>query len=65
MDKTFEKDGYIMAWNPHIPYIGLQYDNEYAGMNEDSHMRRHQSSQRGKIGDMPLGQHAPNSPSAK
>lgn len=65
MDRTFEKDGYIMAWNPHIPYIGLQYDTESAGMNEDSHMRRHQSSQRGKIGDMPLGQHAPNSPNAK
>lgn len=27
-DKTYEKDGYIMAWNPYLPYIGLVYDTE-------------------------------------
>jgi hypothetical protein len=25
-DKTYEKDGYIMSWNPRLDYIGLQYD---------------------------------------
>ena len=25
-DKTYEKDGYIMSWNPQLEYIGLQYD---------------------------------------
>ena len=25
-DKVYEKDGYIMSWNPYIGYIGLQYD---------------------------------------
>lgn len=25
-DYTYEKDGYIMAWNPRIGYIGLSYD---------------------------------------
>ena len=25
-DKTFEKDGYTMTWNPRLDYIGLQYD---------------------------------------
>lgn len=28
-DKTFEKDGYIMSWNPYLPYIGLVFDTEY------------------------------------
>lgn len=25
-DSTYEKDGYIMSWNPYIGYIGLTYD---------------------------------------
>lgn len=54
----FEKDGYIMSWNKHIPYFLLQYDTEY-GLNEDSQMKRHLAGQRGK--DVPLGQHAPHS----
>lgn len=33
-DKTFEKDGYIMSWNPRIGYIGLQYD--LSKMNEET-----------------------------
>lgn len=28
-DRTYEKDGYIMSWNTHIPYIGLQYDTQH------------------------------------
>lgn len=28
-DKTFEKDGYHMSWNPYLGYIGLVYDTEY------------------------------------
>jgi len=31
-DETYEKDGYIMSWNPRIGYIGLQYD--LSNMNE-------------------------------
>ncbi len=30
-DEIFEKDGYIMSWNPRIGYIGLQYDLEHDG----------------------------------
>ena len=26
-DSTYEKDGYIMSWNPALEYIGLQYDS--------------------------------------
>lgn len=25
-DQTYEKDGYIMSWNKHLNYIGLQYE---------------------------------------
>lgn len=64
LDKKYEKDGYIMAWNPHLPYIGLVYDTEY-NMNEDSQLLRHRVDQRGKIGDTPLGKHAPHSPNAE
>lgn len=31
-DQTYEKDGYIMSWNSHIGYIGLQY--EMSKMNQ-------------------------------
>jgi len=57
-DKTFEKDGYILSWNPHIGYIGLQYDSEY-GIDEDSNAIRHLAGQREK--DVALGQHSPHS----
>ena len=60
-DKTYEKDGYIMAWNPYLPYIGLTYDTD--SMNEDSQMKRHQAGQREKT--VPLGQHEPHSQVAK
>ncbi len=61
-DKTFEKDGYIMSWNPYLPYVGLVYDTEH-GLNEDSIMKRKLAGQRGK--SAPLGQHAPHSQAAK
>jgi len=32
-DQTFEKDGYTMAWNIPLNYIGLQYD--LSGLDED------------------------------
>jgi len=60
-DKVYEKDGYIMAWNPYLPYIGLKYDTEY-NLDEDSIMRRKLAGQRQK--DTPLGQHAPHSQAA-
>lgn len=60
-DKTYKKDGYIMAWNPYLPYIGLVYDTEH-NIDEDSQMMRHRSDQRQK--DVPLGQHAPHSQAA-
>ena len=63
-DNTYEKDGYIMSWNTHIPYIGLQYDVEHGPgeIDEDSQMMRHRAGQRGKT--VPLGQHSPHSDSA-
>lgn len=63
-DKTYEKDGYIMNWNPYLPYIGLVYDTHFGqeeSMDEDSQMKRHMNGQREKIGNMPLGQHTPHS----
>ena len=39
-DQTYEKDGYIMSWNPNIGYIGLQYD--LSKMNEDDEQMSHQ-----------------------
>jgi len=34
-DKTYEKDGYTMSWNPNIGYIGLQFDlSQMDNMNE-------------------------------
>jgi len=65
MDKTYKKDGYIMSWNPYLPYIGLVFDTEYANQEElaeDSLTKRHQAGQREK--DAPLGQHAPHSQAA-
>jgi len=32
-DQVYEKDGYIMSWNPYLGYIGLQYD--LSQMNEE------------------------------
>jgi len=32
-DKTYEKDGYILSWNPSLEYIGLAYD--LSQMNEE------------------------------
>lgn len=61
-DKTYEKDGYIMFWNPYLPYIGLTYDTEF-GLNEDSIMKRKLAGQREKT--VQLGQHAPHSQKAK
>jgi len=58
-DKTYEKDGYIMSWNPYLPYIGLVYDTEHDTIDEDSLAMRHRTDQRQK--DIPLGQHAPHS----
>lgn len=64
MDKTYEKDGYIMSWNSSIGYIGLVYDTEYnKELDEDSQMKRHLAGQREKT--VPLGQHAPHSQKAK
>jgi hypothetical protein len=61
-DKTYAKDGYIMFWNPYLPYIGLTYDTEF-GLNEDSIMKRKLAGQRQKT--VQLGQHAPHSQAAK
>lgn len=61
-DKTFEKDGYIMSWNPYLPYIGLVYDTEHE-LNEDSIMKRKLTGQRQKT--VQLGQHASHSQAAK
>jgi len=64
MDKTYEKDGYIMNWNSSLGYIGLVHDTEYGkNMDEDSQLMRHRVDQRQK--DAPLGQHAPHSQQAK
>ena len=61
-DKIHEKDGYIMFWNPYLPYIGLTYDTEFS-LNEDSIMRRKLAGQRAKT--VPLGHLAPHSQAAK
>jgi hypothetical protein len=64
MDKTYEKDGYIMNWNSSLGYIGLVHDTEYGkDLDEDSQLMRHRVDQRQK--DVPLGQHAPHSQNAK
>lgn len=64
MDKTYEKDGYIMNWNSALGYIGLVYDTEFGKeLDEDSLMKRHLAGQREK--NVPLGQHAPHSQKAK
>lgn len=65
MDRTFSKDGYLMSWNTHIPYIGLSYDSQHGQeMDEDSQMMRHHTGQREKIGHTPLGKHSPHSQEA-
>lgn len=61
-DKVYKKGGYIMSWNPHIGYIGLQYDTEQ-DLNEDSMLLRKIAGQRGK--KSPLGKHGPHSQRAK
>ncbi len=61
-DRVYRKDGYIMSWNPHIGYIGLQYDTEH-DINEDSMLFRKIAGQRGK--KTPLGKHGPHSQNAK
>jgi len=40
-DRTYDVDGYHMAWNPRIGYIGLVYDTEYANSPESFHDREH------------------------
>lgn len=60
-DKTYEKDGYIMSWNPYLPYIGLVYDTQHS-LQEDSLATRHLAGQREKTA--PLGQHGPHSQAA-
>jgi len=62
LDKTYEKDGYIMYYNPQIGYIGLIHDSS---LDEDSQRKRHTAGQIGKVSkNIPLGQHAPHSDSA-
>jgi hypothetical protein len=67
-DKTYAKDGYLLAWNSLIPYISLQFDKKFnkaeAPIEEDSQEKRHLAGQREKIGHMPLGQHSPHSDAA-
>ena len=63
LDKTYEKDGYIMSWNSSIGYIGLVYDTENDNkIDEDSLMKRNRASQNQKSG--PLGKHAPHAQTA-
>ncbi|NBU48223.1 MAG: hypothetical protein EBS34_12455, partial [Flavobacteriales bacterium] len=65
-DKTYERDGYIMAWNPTIGYISLVHDLEPSKIEEDSQRKRHTAGQIGKVSkNVPLGQNAPHSDSAE
>lgn len=41
-DKTYEKDNYIMSWNPYIEYIGLVYKTPK--MNEEESMINEQET---------------------
>ncbi len=65
-DKTYEKDGYIMSWNPTIGYIGLVHDLKPNTIEEDSQRKRHTAGQIGKVSkNIPLGQNSPHSDSAE
>ena len=64
-DKTFERDGYTMAWNTSLGYISLVHDLDYS-IDEDSQRKRHTAGQLGKVSkNIPLGQNAPHSDSAE
>jgi hypothetical protein len=64
-DKTYERDGYIMAWNPSLGYISLVHDLD-SSIDEDSQRKRHTVGQLGKVSkNIPLGQNAPHSDSAE
>ena len=40
-DYTYDVDGYHMAWNPRIGYIGVVFDTEYPNSPESFHDREH------------------------
>ena len=64
-DKTYERDGYTMAWNPSLGYISLVHDLN-SSMDEDSQRKRHSAGQIEKVSKgVSLGQNAPHSDSAK
>jgi hypothetical protein len=64
-DKTYERDGYIMAWNAPLGYISLVRISK-ENMDEDSQRKRHTAGQIGKVAkNIPLGQNAPHSDSAE
>jgi hypothetical protein len=64
-DKTYERDGYTMAWNPSLGYISLVHDLN-SSMDEDSQRKRHSAGQIEKASKgVSLGQNAPHSDSAK
>jgi len=64
-DKTYERDGYTMAWNPSLGYISLVHDLD-SSIDEDSQRKRHTAGQIGKVSkNIPLGQNAPHSDSAE
>lgn len=64
-DKTFERDGYTMAWNTSLGYISLVHDLD-SSIDEDSQRKRHTAGQLGKVSkNIPLGQNAPHSDSAE
>lgn len=64
-DKTYERDGYTMAWNPSLGYISLVHDLN-SSMDEDSQRKRHSAGQIKKVPKgVSLGQNAPHSDSAK
>lgn len=64
-DKTYERDGYTMAWNPSLGYISLVHDLD-SSIDEDSQRKRHTAGQLGKVSkNIPLGQNAPHSDSTE
>ena len=64
-DKTYERDGYTMAWNPSLGYISLVHNLD-SSIDEDSQRKRHTAGQIGKVSkNIPLGQNAPHSDSAE
>lgn len=64
-DQAYEKNGYIMSWNIHMHYIGLQYDTNFDSIeiSEDAIAFRKIAGQRSK--NSPLGRHAPHSQNSK